>query len=340
MLDKLLNTYFGMTGGDSNIPNGAENDLADQSITIGLGPIANLFLTPFLILLPFMPVAVPLLIMLFAFPGIFGLARRSDGIFSSFFGFADTDAVAEGTENQSTAFNYPEADSPIFAIDDYVDENFKQFNSKNGGQPYQQGAQKTTQKQRGNKCRNIVKFSQEFNTYHEDSVRFVRGSCTNTYTKLKAALLNGYDADARPGSPSTAVPLEIGMYITTLRIEEWHSALHANAFLSLQWTDERLQWSPEDFSGIKILRVPPTSIWVPDASLQNELPSFTFATKAEEKLVLIDSNGTVLWVPNVAFKSTCKLNLANFPVDEHECSLVLGSWTYDKSEIDIKLAAK
>ena len=39
---------------------------------------------------------------------------------------------------------------------------------------------------------------------------------------------------------------------------------------SQQWKDVNLQWNPEDYGGIKKIRVPSTDIWRPDLVLYNK----------------------------------------------------------------------
>jgi hypothetical protein len=56
-----------------------------------------------------------------------------------------------------------------------------------------------------------------------------------------------------------------------------------------------------------------------------------------EKLLVVYSNGTVLWVPVVFIKQQCQLDVHNFPMDEQHCKVQIGSWTYDTTEVDVKL---
>jgi hypothetical protein len=64
-MSQLLYNYFGINA-DAQTTSGVMNtqpQLADQSITVGLGSAGSLLLSPFLALLPFMPVAVPLILL-------------------------------------------------------------------------------------------------------------------------------------------------------------------------------------------------------------------------------------------------------------------------------------
>ena len=64
-MSQLLYNYFGINadGATSSDPMSSQPHLADQSITVGLGSAGSLLLSPFLALLPFMPVAVPLVLL-------------------------------------------------------------------------------------------------------------------------------------------------------------------------------------------------------------------------------------------------------------------------------------
>jgi len=37
-----------------------------------------------------------------------------------------------------------------------------------------------------------------------------------------------------------------------------------------RWHDVMLHWNPEDYGGVKTVRVPPSGIWLPDVLLYNQ----------------------------------------------------------------------
>ena len=45
--------------------------------------------------------------------------------------------------------------------------------------------------------------------------------------------------------------------------------MEAMGWLSLQWTDSRLSFSPEDAGNLTTLKVDPKDIWVPDVEIYN-----------------------------------------------------------------------
>ncbi len=54
-----------------------------------------------------------------------------------------------------------------------------------------------------------------------------------------------------------------------------------------------------------------------------------------EALLVIYSDGGVLWIPRSIFSSTCTIDLKLFPYDRQHCSLSFGSWSYDNKLIEL-----
>lgn len=54
-----------------------------------------------------------------------------------------------------------------------------------------------------------------------------------------------------------------------------------------------------------------------------------------DAMVIIDQNGLVTWIPPAIFKSTCPIDITNFPFDIQVCKMKFGSWTYDGFKLDI-----
>ena len=55
-------------------------------------------------------------------------------------------------------------------------------------------------------------------------------------------------------------------------------------------------------------------------------------------LVMVFPDGTMNWVPHRIFKSSCKINVEDFPFDRQRCTMWFGSWTHPISDIDLNLA--
>ena len=54
-----------------------------------------------------------------------------------------------------------------------------------------------------------------------------------------------------------------------------------------------------------------------------------------DAMAVIESDGTVLWIPPALFRSSCSIDITQFPFDVQTCRLKFGSWTYDGLKLDI-----
>uniref|UniRef100_A0A8C4QYF1 Cholinergic receptor, nicotinic, alpha 1 (muscle) n=1 Tax=Eptatretus burgeri TaxID=7764 RepID=A0A8C4QYF1_EPTBU len=50
----------------------------------------------------------------------------------------------------------------------------------------------------------------------------------------------------------------------------------------------------------------------------------------------VESSGQVTWTPPIIFKSYCEIIVTYFPFDQQNCSIKLGTWTYDGTKVYIK----
>lgn len=66
------------------------------------------------------------------------------------------------------------------------------------------------------------------------------------------------------------------------------------------------------------------------------MPVFVCAHSADgdfaivhETKVLLEHTGMITWNPPAIFKSYCEIIVLHFPFDLQNCSMKLGTWTYD-----------
>jgi len=52
-------------------------------------------------------------------------------------------------------------------------------------------------------------------------------------------------------------------------------------------------------------------------------------------MVVVESNGEVLWIPPAIYMSSCGIDITHFPFDIQNCAMKFGSWTYDGLNLDI-----
>ncbi|XP_027131916.1 acetylcholine receptor subunit alpha isoform X2 [Larimichthys crocea] len=153
--------------------------------------------------------------------------------------------------------------------------------------------------------------------------------CSEDETRLVKDLFTGYNKVVRPVNHfSEAVKVTVGLQLIQLiSVDEVNQIVTSNVRLKQKWLDVNLKWNPDDYGGIRKIRVPSTDIWKPDLVLYNNADG-DFAIIHETK-VLLENDGMITWNPPAIFKSYCEIIVLHFPFDLQNCSMKLGTWTYD-----------
>ncbi|KAK5899920.1 hypothetical protein CesoFtcFv8_009347 [Champsocephalus esox] len=122
-----------------------------------------------------------------------------------------------------------------------------------------------------------------------------------------------------------------------ISINEREQIMTTNLWLFQEWNDYRLRWDPEQYEGIKKLRIPSKHIWLPDIVLYNNVDGVyevSFYCNA-----VVSNTGDIFWLPPAIYKSACAIEVQNFPFDQQNCTLKFRSWTYDHTELDLSLTS-
>ncbi|KAG7231793.1 hypothetical protein INR49_010379 [Caranx melampygus] len=140
--------------------------------------------------------------------------------------------------------------------------------------------------------------------------------CSEDETELVKTLFSGYNKVVRPVNHfSEAVVVTVGLQLIQLiSVDEVNQIVTSNVRLRQQWLDVNLKWNPDDYGGIKKIRIPSTDIWKPDLVLYNNADG-DFAIIHETK-VLLEHTGMITWNLRPSLRAT-------------NCSMKLGTWTYD-----------
>lgn len=163
----------------------------------------------------------------------------------------------------------------------------------------------------------------------------------NHEKRLINHLLNNYQVKyGRPVVNRTEnIVVRFEVYLVQLiDLDERNQVLATNMETQYEWWDSGLKWDESLYGGIDNVRLPVNQIWTPDIVLYNYAD-----TRLEEKrevMAIINSNGKVRWRPSCIYKSTCQINIQNFPYDHQNCRMKFGSWTYDGDSIDIQFMDK
>uniref|UniRef100_W5LAC4 Cholinergic receptor nicotinic beta 2 subunit n=1 Tax=Astyanax mexicanus TaxID=7994 RepID=W5LAC4_ASTMX len=167
----------------------------------------------------------------------------------------------------------------------------------------------------------------------------IKSRGADTEERLVEHLLNPahYNKLIRPatnGSELVTVQLMVSL-AQLISVHEREQIMTTNVWLTQEWQDYRLTWIPEEFDGMKKVRLPSKHIWLPDVVLYNNADGMyevSFYSNA-----VVSHDGSVFWLPPAIYKSACKIEVKHFPFDQQNCTLSFRSWTYDRTEVDLVL---
>ncbi|XP_064207364.1 acetylcholine receptor subunit epsilon isoform X1 [Anguilla rostrata] len=162
----------------------------------------------------------------------------------------------------------------------------------------------------------------------------------NEESQLIKDIMTGYNKNIRPAEhPGDKVQVQLKLTLTNLiSLNEKEETLTTNVWIEIQWHDYRLAWNETLYYGISVVRVPYSTVWLPDIVLENNIDGkFDVAYYAN---VLISSDGGMYWLPPAIFRSTCSIEITYFPFDWQNCTLIFRSQTYSANEVDLILAVE
>ncbi|XP_063868986.1 neuronal acetylcholine receptor subunit alpha-2-like isoform X1 [Scylla paramamosain] len=153
---------------------------------------------------------------------------------------------------------------------------------------------------------------------------------------LKSQLLHEYDHTSLP--PPVTYPTVVGIRVMLLQItvDEKQENVLADAWLICEWKDPRLTWDPSKYMNISYVDLPHSAIWKPDISMYNSPESAAFQDLGES-LANVSHTGQVHIVAGIKMQYFCVVDLTYWPHDNHNCTLQMGSWRYNKAGIDLEL---
>ncbi|XP_046658471.1 pH-sensitive chloride channel 2-like [Homalodisca vitripennis] len=142
-----------------------------------------------------------------------------------------------------------------------------------------------------------------------------------------------YDKWTRPNlQGKTKVFTRIYVYFLG-SIEAQNLQFTTQILLRYRWRDERLSnATAEVMEGENMLM---GRIWTPHLYLVNEQESKVMGSGRQDVLVSIQPDGTVLHSTRMKVTLLCLMNLQKFPFDNQRCPLVLESWAYNTSQLEL-----
>ncbi|CAK8697896.1 acetylcholine receptor subunit beta-like [Clavelina lepadiformis] len=168
-------------------------------------------------------------------------------------------------------------------------------------------------------------------------LQFVESEFWSSESKLADKLLKTHNPQMRPFNLDNRTLVKVAMTLSQIiSVKEKSQELTTSVYMTYEWLDESFSWDPPMYENIKILRLPSYAVWTPRIILQNSKDgSFDVSLMTN---VLIYNDGKVEWIPPALYKSSCIIEVALFPFDWQNCSMVFRSATYDRADMELGLA--
>ncbi|XP_071828198.1 neuronal acetylcholine receptor subunit alpha-9-like isoform X2 [Apostichopus japonicus] len=155
------------------------------------------------------------------------------------------------------------------------------------------------------------------------------------YRKLLDDMFEDYDRLVRPVLNHTDyINVRLLLFLSqVIKLDERMQTLQVNAWLTLEWRDEYLQWNPENYDGIDNFKIPSEKLWMPDVVLYNNADEYKEYLIG--KVAVVHHDGSVMWASPGIFITSCIIDVTNFPFDEQKCDMKFGPWQYEGKEVKV-----
>ncbi|XP_046435621.1 neuronal acetylcholine receptor subunit beta-3-like [Neodiprion fabricii] len=155
-------------------------------------------------------------------------------------------------------------------------------------------------------------------------------------SRLRRHLLCNYDKTVRPiVNDSSTTKVHVTLFPQSIDFYDRENTLRFHAWMSLEWRDEHLNWTMKDYKDMTFVQVTSDEIWVPPISIYNSVE--LGADGMQTTNCLVHYMGVVVCVPMVQYLTSCVSDYRDWPFDRHNCTILLGSWTYKGEEISYRI---
>ena len=154
---------------------------------------------------------------------------------------------------------------------------------------------------------------------------------------LRKHLFENYCKAIRPvRDKKTIVNVTFNMKLMQLLdVDEREEKITTQAYYSMHWRNEFLQWEPKDWKNIDILAVNPEEVWIPDIILKNNADGNAVTIQKGTDHIWISHTGKNSWYPKVMLISSFKADVADFPFDKQKIIFHFGSWSLGENKLHL-----
>ncbi|XP_029954724.1 5-hydroxytryptamine receptor 3C-like [Salarias fasciatus] len=120
------------------------------------------------------------------------------------------------------------------------------------------------------------------------------------------------------------------MISSILDVREVDQTLISHIRIYMDWFNQHIYWSPEDFCGLRNVKVPTTTLWKPDITITEMVEKDKTPVSP---YLQIYYNGLVKYSNDQVVVSSCKMHVYRFPFDIQKCNLSFRSLIYNDEEL-------
>ena len=152
--------------------------------------------------------------------------------------------------------------------------------------------------------------------------------------RLRRDLLANYDSEIRPPrNHSKALVVNVAYYLKAIiEVDDVKSIFKAYGSTVLLWTDERLTWDPQNYSGIEHFVSQMDHIWTPTAYTLNAV-STAFNSDVRNYPLRVYYNGYVAMAYVDVVETSFSSDMTYFPFDKQRCSIQMVLAAYLPEEV-------
>uniref|UniRef100_A0A1I8IBP1 Neur_chan_LBD domain-containing protein n=1 Tax=Macrostomum lignano TaxID=282301 RepID=A0A1I8IBP1_9PLAT len=152
--------------------------------------------------------------------------------------------------------------------------------------------------------------------------------------RILSALMSNYLPSTPPTmNRSKPIVVEVSFRLNQIiDLDERNQILTTNVFIEQKWNDTKLSWDSDAATKDTKLRISADKVWLPDTYVFNNADSRKSGF-LRSVYVLLQPDGQVSWPVPDKLRTTCQVNIANFPFDYQKCRIRLGSWVHSRRQL-------